>query len=136
MSSVKEKDAVPPAELPVNIFPDIDLSTYHEKRAGRLVLDPMCVCFFFHFLYAVPTAVSTSEAHIEFGVEVASRLKLSPDTKTVLWPQPADDPEDPQNVRLLLSTTPWGSRCVDCRLFFSGLNGASPFSWPLSPSLR
>ena len=66
----------------------------------------------------MPTAVSTSEAHIEFGVEVASRLKLSPDTKTVLWPQPADDPEDPQNVRLLLSTTPWGSRCVDGRLFF------------------
>ncbi|KAI0252929.1 major facilitator superfamily domain-containing protein, partial [Lactifluus subvellereus] len=57
---------------------DIDLSTYHEKRAGRLVLDPI-------------------EARIEFGNEIASRLKLSPDGKTVLWPQPTDDPEDPQN---------------------------------------
>ena len=40
------------------------------------------------------------EAHAEFGEEVASRLKLSPDGKTILWPQPTDDPEDPQNVRL------------------------------------
>jgi len=41
----------------------------------------------------------TREARIEFGDEVASRLKLSPDGKIVLWPQPSDDPEDPQNVR-------------------------------------
>lgn len=40
------------------------------------------------------------EARIEFGDKVASRLKLSPDGKTVLWPQPSDEPEDPQNVRL------------------------------------
>jgi hypothetical protein len=77
-SSLNEKDAVLPSEDPGAISPDIDLSTYHEKRAGRLVLDP-------------------TEAHIEFGDEVASRLKLSPDGKTVLWPQPTDDPEDPQN---------------------------------------
>ena len=42
----------------------------------------------------------TREARIEFGDEVASRLKLSPDGEIVLWPQPSDDPEDPQNVRL------------------------------------
>lgn len=41
-----------------------------------------------------------SEARVEFGDMVASRLKLSPDGKFVLWPQPSDDPEDPQNVRL------------------------------------
>ena len=41
-----------------------------------------------------------SEARIEFGDTVASRLKLSPDGKIVLWPQPSDDPEDPQNVCL------------------------------------
>jgi len=40
------------------------------------------------------------EARIEFGDKVASRLKLSPDGKTVLWPQTSDDPADPQNVRL------------------------------------
>ncbi|KAF8480331.1 major facilitator superfamily domain-containing protein [Russula ochroleuca] len=59
-------------------FSEVDLTTYHEQRAGRLVLDP-------------------NEARIEFGDTVASRLKLSPDGKIVLWPQPADDPEDPQN---------------------------------------
>ncbi|KAF8500306.1 MFS general substrate transporter [Russula emetica] len=57
---------------------EIDLTTYHEECAGRLVLDP-------------------KEARIEFGDTVASRLKLSPDGKIVLWPQPSDDPEDPQN---------------------------------------
>lgn len=77
-SSLNEKDPVLPADAPGAISPDIDLSTYHERRAGRLVLDP-------------------TEAQIEFGDKVASRLKLSPDGKTVLWPQPTDDPEDPQN---------------------------------------
>ncbi|KAH9039516.1 MFS general substrate transporter [Lactarius pseudohatsudake] len=78
VSSLNEKGPVPPADAPGAISPDIDLSTYHERRAGRLVLDP-------------------TEAQIEFGDKVASRLKLSPDGKTVLWPQPTDDPEDPQN---------------------------------------
>jgi len=72
---VDEKDVVLHEEP---IFPDEDLSTYHETHAGSLVLDPV-------------------EARVEFGDEVASRLKLSPDGKTVLWPQPTDDPEDPQN---------------------------------------
>ncbi len=45
-SSVNEKDTVLPAEAPGAISPDIDLSTYHERRAGRLVLDPVYVCFF------------------------------------------------------------------------------------------
>lgn len=43
------------------------------------------------------------EAKIEFGDEAAARLKLSPDGKFVLWPQPSDDPEDPQNVGLFLA---------------------------------
>ncbi|KAH9950836.1 MFS general substrate transporter [Amylocystis lapponica] len=54
-----------------------DLNSYHEHNAGRLVLDP-------------------DEAVIEFGEEVAKRLKLSADGSKVLWPQPTDDPEDPQ----------------------------------------
>ncbi|KAI0000632.1 MFS general substrate transporter [Russula compacta] len=56
----------------------IAFTKYHEQHAGRLVLDP-------------------EEARIEFGENLASQLKLSPDGKTVLWPQPTDDPEDPQN---------------------------------------
>lgn len=39
------------------------------------------------------------EAKIEFGEEIASKLKLTADGTKVLWPQPTDDPEDPQNVR-------------------------------------
>ncbi|TFY60298.1 hypothetical protein EVJ58_g5242 [Rhodofomes roseus] len=56
----------------------MDLFLYHEHNAGRLVVDP-------------------EEALIEFGEKVASRLKLSRDGTKVLWPQPRDDPEDPQN---------------------------------------
>ncbi|KAI0725731.1 MFS general substrate transporter [Fomitopsis betulina] len=56
----------------------LDLTQYHEHHAGRLVVDP-------------------EEARIEFGERVASQLKLSADGKTVLWPQPRDDPKDPQN---------------------------------------
>lgn len=57
---------------------EINLLSYHEHNAGRLVIDP-------------------EEAKIEFGEEVAKRLKLSKDGTIVLWPQPTDDPEDPQN---------------------------------------
>lgn len=39
------------------------------------------------------------EARIEFGDDIAKALKLSEDGAVVLWPQPTDDPEDPQNVR-------------------------------------
>jgi hypothetical protein len=42
---------------------------------------------------------STREARTEFGGEASSRLKLSPDGTIVLWPQPSDDPDDPQSVR-------------------------------------
>ncbi|KAF8639280.1 hypothetical protein AX16_010352 [Volvariella volvacea WC 439] len=54
----------------------VDLLTF--ECGGRLVLDP-------------------EEAKIEFGEAVAKRLKLSEDGKKVLWPQPTDSPDDPQN---------------------------------------
>ncbi|KAK7031281.1 hypothetical protein VNI00_013532 [Paramarasmius palmivorus] len=57
---------------------EVDLATFHEREAGRLILDP-------------------AEARIEFGERFASRLKLTEDGKTILWPQPTDDPADPQN---------------------------------------
>ncbi|CAK5272185.1 unnamed protein product [Mycena citricolor] len=56
----------------------IDLYSFHEQAAGRLVIDP-------------------GEAAIEFGEAFASRLKLSRDGTKVLWPQPTDSPHDPQN---------------------------------------
>ncbi|KAG6899942.1 hypothetical protein C0993_005064 [Termitomyces sp. T159_Od127] len=57
---------------------DIDLLSYHEKNAGRLIIDPQ-------------------EAKIELGESVASQLKLNKDGTKVLWPQPTDSPDDPQN---------------------------------------
>ncbi|KAJ3572242.1 hypothetical protein NP233_g3222 [Leucocoprinus birnbaumii] len=57
---------------------DLDIYTYHETNAGRLVLDPV-------------------EARKEFGAEISLKLKLTKDGKKVLWPQPTDDPNDPQN---------------------------------------
>jgi hypothetical protein len=67
------------------------------------------------------------EAHSEFGDEVASRLKLSPDGKIVLWPQPSDEPEDPQNV----CPCPKGVTDYDVidLITSSGLNGRRPFNW-------
>ncbi|KZT22764.1 MFS general substrate transporter [Neolentinus lepideus HHB14362 ss-1] len=64
---------------------EIDLLAFYEDRAGRLVVDPQ-------------------EARIEFGDAVASKLKLSKDGTKVLWPQPSDDPEDPQNWSNLRKT--------------------------------
>ncbi|KAG6877150.1 hypothetical protein C0992_010680 [Termitomyces sp. T32_za158] len=57
---------------------DIDLLSYHEKNAGRLIIDP-------------------EEAKIELGETIASQLKLNKDGTKVLWPQPTDSPDDPQN---------------------------------------
>ncbi|PFH48085.1 hypothetical protein AMATHDRAFT_66240 [Amanita thiersii Skay4041] len=57
---------------------EIDLLSYHEKYAGRLIIDPQ-------------------EAKVELGDSVAARLKLTKDGTKVLWPQPTDSPNDPQN---------------------------------------
>lgn len=50
----------------------------HGRRDGRYVLDP-------------------EEARLEYGDEIARKLKLTKSGKYVLWPQPTDDPNDPQN---------------------------------------
>ncbi|KAM0745607.1 MFS general substrate transporter [Meredithblackwellia eburnea MCA 4105] len=49
-----------------------------KPQDGRLVIDP-------------------EEAKIEYGEEIASKLKLNRKGTKVLWPQPSDDPNDPQN---------------------------------------
>ncbi|TFY73399.1 hypothetical protein EWM64_g10613, partial [Hericium alpestre] len=84
-------------ELSVN-GSDIDLLSWHEHKAGRLVVDP-------------------EEAKIEFGEKVASRLKLTRDGTKVLWPQPADDPNDPQN---------WSSRRKTIQLIIITLAAIVP----------
>jgi MFS family permease len=56
----------------------VDFVAYYEQATGRLVVDP-------------------EQAKVEFGEVMASRLKLSSDGLKVLWPQPSNDPNDPQN---------------------------------------
>lgn len=64
--------------LYVSEAPEIDIFSYHEQHAGRLIIDP-------------------EEARKELGDAVAARLKLSEDGTKVLWPQPTDSARDPQN---------------------------------------
>ncbi|GAA6000919.1 hypothetical protein JCM10207_004719 [Rhodosporidiobolus poonsookiae] len=78
---------------------------------GRLVVDP-------------------AEARIEYGEEIASRLKTNRKGTKILWPQPTDDPNDPQNwsatkknIQLLVLTM--ASFVPD---FCSGLGIASLFN--------
>ncbi|OAX35580.1 MFS general substrate transporter [Rhizopogon vinicolor AM-OR11-026] len=69
---------MPNISVEVGVSKEVDLIAYYEEAAGRLVVDP-------------------EYAKIQFGDVMASRLKLSADGSKVLWPQPADDPNDPQN---------------------------------------
>lgn len=83
---------------------EFNLLEYHEHNAGRLVVDP-------EYVYADHSTVAyvlvltylRREARIEFGEAVAKKLKLSSDGTKVLWPQPTDDPLDPQNVSCMFS---------------------------------
>ncbi|KAG6860492.1 hypothetical protein C0995_010529 [Termitomyces sp. Mi166 len=93
----------------------IDLYSFHEKGAGRLVIDPEYVSS-----YDPPRWLSicfNREAIIEFGEAVASRLKLSPDGSKVLWPQPHDSDLDPQN---------WSDRKKNFLLFIVTLAAIVP----------
>ncbi len=71
------------------------------------------------------------EAKIEFGEKVAKTLKLSPDGTKVLWPQPTDDPEDPQNV----SSNPGVRLEYLAEYYISGRTSARTSSFSLSPWL-
>ena len=63
---------------------------------------------------------------------MASKLKLTKDGRFVLWPQPSDDPEDPQNVSLSFSfsyftkTTQWSDKKKGFQLFIIVLAATVP----------
>ncbi|KAI0793042.1 major facilitator superfamily domain-containing protein [Irpex lacteus] len=76
--SLEESKVVDDTRVEEKSGQEFDAIAYYENNAGRLVVDP-------------------SEARAEFGSEIASTLKLSSNGSKVLWPQPSDDPEDPQN---------------------------------------
>ncbi|KAF7761482.1 hypothetical protein Agabi119p4_9474 [Agaricus bisporus var. burnettii] len=85
-------------ELGSDITSEIDLLAFHEEHAGRLIIDP-------------------EEAKIELGEAVAAKLKLTKDGKTVLWPQPTDSENDPQN---------WSSRRKHLQLLIVTLAAIVP----------
>lgn len=91
-----DKGDVEKTENVSSIDTQIDLATYHEVNAGRLVIDPECVTQCLKLDLDVD-CVGHREARIEFGDAIASKLKLSRDGTKVLWPQPSDSPHDPQN---------------------------------------
>ncbi|KAK0495912.1 MFS general substrate transporter [Armillaria luteobubalina] len=65
---------------------EIDLATFHELHAGRLVIDPAYEPLLFNWRQKSNSARPCT-----------SRLKLSRDGTKVLWPQPTDSARDPQN---------------------------------------
>ncbi|KAJ8584493.1 hypothetical protein M405DRAFT_936593, partial [Rhizopogon salebrosus TDB-379] len=78
VSSERQSEKKVDDYVDIDVTKEVDLVAYYEEAAGRLVVDP-------------------KQARIEFGEVIASRLKLSDDGSKVLWPQPANDPNDPQN---------------------------------------
>jgi hypothetical protein len=88
----QESKSVPNNQHDVNIY------TYHETNAGRLVLDPEYASESLVLISFERSDHTSSKAKVEFGPEIASKLKLTKDGSKVLWPQPTDDPNDPQNV--------------------------------------
>ncbi|KAH9821126.1 major facilitator superfamily domain-containing protein [Melampsora americana] len=56
----------------------IDLNLAYANSLGKIVVDPL-------------------EAEVEFGTELARKLKLDETRQIVLWPQPSHSPDDPQN---------------------------------------
>jgi MFS family permease len=88
----------PSNKVYVEVVEKFNPASYYEQAAGRLVIDPQ-------------------QAKVEFGEALASTLKLSPDGCTILWPQPADDPNDPQN---------WSDRRKALHLFVITLAAGIP----------
>jgi len=78
LPSIKIEEELKKEKYSSEIEEVFDAVTYYRESAGRLVVDPQL-------------------AKVEFGEVVAAKLKLTEDGSMVLWPQPSDDPNDPQN---------------------------------------
>ena len=89
---------------------EIDIYSFHEQYAGRLIIDPGYVFLFLPLSKnrQIDHVNISREAEKELGVVVAARLKLSKDGTKVLWPQPTDSALDPQN---------WSMRRKNLQLF-------------------
>lgn len=79
----------------------VDLLEYQFRNAGSLVISPEYVVILFENFDLLIRMELYREALVEFGPVVAAKLKMNSRGTKVLWPQPTDDPDDPQNVRIL-----------------------------------
>ena len=59
-----EKDGVIHTEATDEDTSEIDLTRYHEQRAGSLILDPKCVCFPCFRWYALPISLIQQVRHV------------------------------------------------------------------------
>ena len=96
---------------------EIDLYSFHEQNAGRLIIDPAYVNPSLHLNPSNSFSRFFREAKVELGPTVAARLKLSDDGTKVLWPQPTDSARDPQN---------WSMRRKNLQLAIITLAAAVP----------
>ena len=132
MSNLDEKKDVITTGGKHENHPEIDLTHYHEQRAGRLVLDPRCVPFFPSPWFPLPIT------------HMPERRKLSSETK---FPHASSFPQtersssglSPQMIRKTLKTSVH-TRKSDYDLIdlitFSGPNGGRPSNWQSSHWLR
>jgi hypothetical protein len=72
----------------------------YMQGASLLILGTFKRAQYVDILIGLTLSISR-EAKIEFGEAVATKLKLTSDGTKVLWPQPTNDAEDPQNVCLI-----------------------------------
>lgn len=68
---------------------------HYDSALGRSAQDQAADAHGFHSHTGL--VVDIEEARREFGDEIASKLKLASDGRTILWPQPTNRPDDPQN---------------------------------------
>ena len=83
----------------------------------RSPLPPLLLRTIHTHLPLILTHPTLREARIEFGAAFAAKLKTTPDGHTILWPQPHDTPEDPQN---------WSARRKALQLFIVTLAAIVP----------
>ena len=97
---------------------EIDLYSFHEQHAGRLIIDPAYVCpLLLAYIPRTEYFHDSREAKKKLGVAIAAQLKLSEDGMKVLWPQPTDSPLDPLN---------WSKRRKNLQLCIITLASAVP----------
>ncbi len=56
-----------------NALVDIDLATFHEKNAGRLVIDPACVILIYKSIHRLTCPTQRSQSRIRRRIRISSK---------------------------------------------------------------